>query len=463
MVDDIAGEEEELNSKRKAMHNYSLVPAIRVVLECLIGGFQDEKITTCHNTQGKLNCTTGRVAGVNTYLYLGDMVGECGKSNSAEPESIVSSFTIKNHNKEGCHWYEMRNLAETRSFGYGLLLLLPVHLYQDLARKTSNLVRSFLLHQIPRMIWCVTDPAHAFQLIIKAIQSEGNVSDSVSLLGYQLTVPIDAHKVTSKDFDAYIYSYPNFNMAAILNTIQRYGGSEDAPLIEENLPKRRETVVIDLEESSEILEEEDELTSSGDEEKQGSSAQEVDAQSTMEKMMESDQKLKSMSEHFCWWTIDGRFASITEINLLTSSGKSIMNTKEAEELIKEQPDNLSSALDKARKTTSENVEADQNLTEGTIKPVIVVYATIKVQQSSPTSINETNTRLELDTGIQNVAPRGHSDTAMTMIEDMIPEMSEIMAGSCNEIPQGSVESDEDILSDLCNKKGNEAVGEKLVS
>ncbi|KAG0123587.1 hypothetical protein HOY82DRAFT_619046 [Tuber indicum] len=164
----------------------------------------------------------------------------------------------------------MLNAAKTRSFGYRLLLLLPVNRYNDVARKTTNPIWSFLLHQIPWMTGRVTDLGKK----------------------YELTVRINPHEVNPKDFDTCIRSYPKLDITATLTTIQRYGALHGSSLAALNYSQ-------EMSEEEELVEQ---LTSSADEEEQSSTAKVLEEQSTSE--ADEGDDLRAVKEDGAHWTTD---------------------------------------------------------------------------------------------------------------------------------------------------------------
>ncbi|KAG0123176.1 hypothetical protein HOY82DRAFT_544320 [Tuber indicum] len=396
---------------------------------------------------------------------------------NSELKIKVTMQTIKNHIKEGRHWCEMLHAAETRSFGYGLLLLLPVHGYKDVARKTSNPVWSFLLHQIPRMSRRVIDLAKAFHPIMKAIPSEGNGSVTISLLGYELMVPIDLHEASANDFDTCIRSYPKLDITATLNTIQRHGRLVNPHSIEEDLRKRRKryrggqhgsslAAVNYSQETSDEEESEDQMTASEDDAEQSSSTKELEEQSTLDEdeglnsgveeaehanlTINEDNEVQSTAvstgatttqvESGCLgisiaFAIDSSANNTTSNQDITDTvvrGSMILKNNFEDDPMNEQAQIPASAINAASNTTSIHLEEFPNQPKSISEPVI--------QRNDAVP--------ELDTEITDVVEGIGSDTDLIRIEDTIPEMSEIIERSWNEIAQDLVENDEDIMQDL---------------
>jgi hypothetical protein len=207
---------------------------------------QEELIRAYHavirsETSEDLNTITQRLALVALYTehisYSEEFRGN-GKSRQQRQQDVnrtlhkifnreldtrVSIQMIKNHVKEGRHWYEMLNMQETRHFGYGLLLLLPARGYKNICRTTSEPVWLFLLQQIPNMSQRIIDLAKALQPVGKAIMSQGSGSVVVPLLGYEIRTPVNLHDISTNDFNDCLIRYTDLPIANVFKIIQQCG------------------------------------------------------------------------------------------------------------------------------------------------------------------------------------------------------------------------------------------------
>ncbi|KAG0128158.1 hypothetical protein HOY82DRAFT_541498 [Tuber indicum] len=426
---------------------------------------------------------------------------------NSEMKIEVTMQTIKNHVKEGRHWHEMLFVAETRTFGYGLLFLLPVHGYKELARKTSHPVWSFLIQQIPRMSRRVTELAKAFDPIMKAIQQQGTSSVMVSLLGYELTIPIDLNSAAGTDFNACVRSYPNLHLIDTLKSIQRYGRLREPQSIEKSLGKRREVrqrvrqgsepaAGNDSQELSEEGEWQDQPTSSADKEEQTTTTEDVEEQSSSveegedESNSAEDDKDQSTSEEddgeqstaeeeeeerltaYKGKEVQSSTATSTnatntrveleeiEISIVPQEGGSannasnteavsngvdggsmILHTNAEEEQVNDNEENLPPAIDGENIMVALDFEEHQNQSKTAKDPDIEVFASIEVDESFAANIQQIEKSLELASGRV-------SETQMTRMDERIPEISEIIEPSWNDLVEDMVENDEDIMQDL---------------
>ncbi|KAG0123311.1 hypothetical protein HOY82DRAFT_544267 [Tuber indicum] len=425
---------------------------------------------------------------------------------NSEMKIEVTMQTIKNHVKEGRHLHEMLFAAETRTFGYGLLFLLPVHGYKEIARKTSHPVWSFLIQQIPRMSRRVTELAKAFDPIMKAIQQQGTSSVMVSLLGYELTIPIDLDSAAGTDFNACVRSYPNLHLIETLKSIQRYGRLKEPHSIEKTFGKRREghqrarqgselAAGNDSQERTEEGEWQDKLTSSDDNEEQTTTTEDVEDQSSSagegedESTSAEEDKDQSTSEEedgeqsttedeeeerltankgkeVQSFTATSTNATNTRVELKeigisivlqdgsannasnnetvsdrVDGGSKILHTNPAEEQVNDNEENLPPAIDGENMMVVLDFEEHQNQAKTVRDPDIEVFASIEVDESFAGNIQQIERSLEHTIGRV-------SETQMTRIEEKIPEMSEIIERSWNDLVEDMVENDEDIMKDL---------------
>jgi len=134
--------------------------------------------------------------------------------------TAVSLQTIRNHIKDSRHWAEILHTRQTAAFGYGLLLLLPVRGFSDLARKTANSVWQFLVPRIPSISRRIVEVAQALDPIAKAIHTKGIGNVDVPLIGYELHEATNLHELPRSAFNACLRSYPNLDIAEALNVIQ---------------------------------------------------------------------------------------------------------------------------------------------------------------------------------------------------------------------------------------------------
>ncbi|KAG0123289.1 hypothetical protein HOY82DRAFT_619428 [Tuber indicum] len=86
-------------------------------------------------------------------------------------------------------------------------------------------------------------------------------------------------------------------------------------------------------------------------------------------------------------------------------------------------------------------EEHQNQSKTAKDPDIEVFASIEVDESFAANIQQIEKSLELASGRV-------SETQMTRMEERIPEISEIMEPSWNDLVEDMVENDEDIMQDL---------------
>jgi len=137
-----------------------------------------------------------------------------------ELSTAVSLQTIKNHLKDGRHWAEILHTRQTAAFGYGLLLLLPVRGFSDLARKTANSVWQFLLPRIPSISRRIVEVAQALDPIAKAIHNKGIGNVDVPLIGYELHQATNLHDLLRPQFKTGLGSYPNLDIQPALTVIE---------------------------------------------------------------------------------------------------------------------------------------------------------------------------------------------------------------------------------------------------
>ena len=150
----------------------------------------------------------------------------------------ISQQVITNHLKEGRHWFEIANSSRMKHFAYGLLLVLPVDGYTDVARKTSDSVWHFLFQQLSRISYRTVELATAFQPIAKSLQLRGVGNVDAPLSGYELREATNLHELSRPQFNACLASYPDLPILDTLNTIIAHGRVEDPnqirDLIKEN-------------------------------------------------------------------------------------------------------------------------------------------------------------------------------------------------------------------------------------
>ena len=99
----------------------------------------------------------------------------------------LSIQTVKNHLKEGRHWYEILHTRETQNLGNGLLLLLPVQGYQDISRKTGDSIWQFLVPRIPSISPRLCQMALALEPLGKCLQVKGVGHVDVPLIGFEMS------------------------------------------------------------------------------------------------------------------------------------------------------------------------------------------------------------------------------------------------------------------------------------
>ncbi|KAG0127038.1 hypothetical protein HOY82DRAFT_542193 [Tuber indicum] len=407
----------------------------------------------------------------------------------------VTMQTIKNHIKEGRHWHEVLFGKETRSFGYGLLFLLPVHGYKDLARKTSNPVWTFLLQQIPPMSRRITDLAKAFHPIMKATDSQVSASVTVSLLGYELMVPIDLDNATGADFKACIRAYPNLHIKNTLKMIQIYGRLKEPQSIEEDLgiaeeghQKRQQGAVlmavddpdetsegdeeasisaVNLEEQSSSAEDEEDESTSAEDDKSQSISEEEDREQSIAEDEEEEHLTADKGKEVQASTATSTNATNTRVELeeigislvlqddvsannisyneavsnIADGGSMVLQTNLEQEQMNDKEENLPTAIDGVNKMLAVDIEEHQNQSKAMRDPDIEVFASIEVDESFAANVQQIEQSLELASGRV-------SETQMTRIDETIPEMSEIIEPSWNDLVEDMVENDEDIMQDL---------------
>ena len=138
-----------------------------------------------------------------------------------EVKRTVSRQTIGNQVKEGRHWEQLLCSQETRQFGFGLMILLPVTDFTDIARKTSDDAWTFLLHKIPKVqnLKRLTDLAKALQPVTSALERERIGEINTPMIGFELRSPTNLHNVSATNFEACLKVYPNLGIIAALRTI----------------------------------------------------------------------------------------------------------------------------------------------------------------------------------------------------------------------------------------------------
>jgi len=134
--------------------------------------------------------------------------------------TVVSIQTIKNHLKDGRHWAEILHTRQTAAFGYGLLLLLPIRGFSDLARKTAKSVWQFLLPRIPSISRRIVELAQALDPIAKAIHTKGIGNVDVPFIGYELHEATNLHDLPRSEFNTCLCSYPNLDIQATLTVLE---------------------------------------------------------------------------------------------------------------------------------------------------------------------------------------------------------------------------------------------------
>ncbi|KAG0127685.1 hypothetical protein HOY82DRAFT_613197 [Tuber indicum] len=374
----------------------------------------------------------------------------------------VTMQTIKNPIKEGRHWHEMLFGKETRSFGYGLLFLLPVH---------------------------------AFHPIMKAIDRQGSAFVTVSLLGYELTVPIDLDNATRADFKACIQAYPNLHIKNTLKMIQTYGRLKDPQSIEEDLGITQEGnqkgqqgfILVAVDDSDETSDGDEEVSisaenveepfSSAEDEKDQSTSTEEDKDQSISEEEDVEQSTAEEEEEDHLTTDKGKEvqsstamstnATNTQVELeeigisivlqddastnnsskieavsnIVDGGSMVLQTNLEKEQVNDNEGNLPTAIDEMDRMVAVDFTEDQSLAKAMRGPDIEVFASIEVEESFAADIQQIEQALEL-------ASRRASETQLTRIEETIPEMSEILEPSWNDLVEDMVENDEDIMQDL---------------
>ncbi|KAG0128156.1 hypothetical protein HOY82DRAFT_541496 [Tuber indicum] len=135
----------------------------------------------------------------------------------------VSLQTINNHVKEGRHWSELLEGSFTKGYGYGLLLLLPVRGYSEIARKTADPVWSFLVHHFHTISPRICKLAKALDPIARSIETRGIGYVNVPLIGYELREATNLHTLSDDQFLHCLKSYPELGILQVHRIIARHG------------------------------------------------------------------------------------------------------------------------------------------------------------------------------------------------------------------------------------------------
>jgi len=134
---------------------------------------------------------------------------------------------ITNHWKEGRHLFEIANSRRTKHVADGLLLLLPVDGYADVARKTSDSVWHFLFQHLPRISYRTVELATALQPVAKSLQLRGVANVDAPLSGHEIREATNLHELSRPQFNPCLASYPDWRIPETLDTILAHGRVED--------------------------------------------------------------------------------------------------------------------------------------------------------------------------------------------------------------------------------------------
>jgi len=157
----------------------------------------------------------------------------------------VSQQTIGNHVKEGRHWYELLNSKETKSFGHGLILILPLRGYANIVRQTADAVWAFIINHLFSMSPRLVRLAISMQPIAKAALEFDQVTDAVAhnthqapMIGYELRSATSLHEVSRTEFDACLTSHPDIGIPETLATIVAHTRRSSDPMVIVRLVKQ---------------------------------------------------------------------------------------------------------------------------------------------------------------------------------------------------------------------------------
>jgi len=139
----------------------------------------------------------------------------------------VSQQTVRNHMKEARHWLEVVECKHMENYSQGLLLLLPVRSFADLALKTCDGAWTFLFQHLPNIAPRTIELARALEPIAEVFQIRGVGKVDSPLLAYELRSLTDLYEVSRHEFNICLNSNPTLPIRDALRTITAHGRVEN--------------------------------------------------------------------------------------------------------------------------------------------------------------------------------------------------------------------------------------------
>ena len=139
----------------------------------------------------------------------------------------ISQQTVRNHMKEARHWQEVLDSKQMQRYSQGLLLLLPVKEFSDLALKTCDSAWLFLFENLANISPRTVQLAEALQPIAENFQSRGVGNVNCPLLSYELRSATDLHTLSRHEFNLCLNPNLGLDIPDALRTITAHGRTEN--------------------------------------------------------------------------------------------------------------------------------------------------------------------------------------------------------------------------------------------